>query len=97
MVGFKGSHFEQEMILWDVRWYVAYPSSSQQLKAKMRKRGFGGSLPAQSLGHQIRGAAFLSKTETLGRKPSGSEFVSPWFSESSIGVIRQPDDLLESS
>jgi len=25
MSDFKGSHFEREIILWGVRWYVAYP------------------------------------------------------------------------
>ena len=25
MIDFKGSHFEKEIILWGVRWYVAYP------------------------------------------------------------------------
>ena len=25
MIEFKGSHFEREVILWGVRWYVAYP------------------------------------------------------------------------
>jgi hypothetical protein len=27
VVDFKGSHFEREIILWGVRWYVAYPIS----------------------------------------------------------------------
>jgi putative transposase len=26
-VAFKGSHFEHDVILWGVRWYVAYPIS----------------------------------------------------------------------
>jgi putative transposase len=25
MIEFKGSHFERDVILWAVRWYVAYP------------------------------------------------------------------------
>ena len=25
MIEFKGSHFERDVILWGVRWYVAYP------------------------------------------------------------------------
>lgn len=25
MMNFKGSQFEREIILWAVRWYVAYP------------------------------------------------------------------------
>jgi transposase-like protein len=24
MINFKGSHFERDVILWGVRWYVAY-------------------------------------------------------------------------
>ena len=27
MIDFKGSQFEREIILWGVRWYVAYPIS----------------------------------------------------------------------
>ncbi|MGA9823913.1 MAG: IS6 family transposase, partial [Methylocystis sp.] len=27
MIEFKGSHFERDVILWGVRWYVAYPIS----------------------------------------------------------------------
>ncbi len=27
MIEFKGSHFEHVLILWGVRWYVAYPIS----------------------------------------------------------------------
>ena len=27
MIEFKGSHFERDVILWGVRWYVAYPSA----------------------------------------------------------------------
>ena len=26
MIEFKGSHFEREVILWGIRWYVAYPT-----------------------------------------------------------------------
>jgi putative transposase len=32
MIEFKGSHFEREVILWGVRWYVAYPISYRQLE-----------------------------------------------------------------
>ena len=31
MINFKGSQFEREIILWGVRWYVAYPISYRQL------------------------------------------------------------------
>ena len=35
----KGSHFEKEIILWGVRWYVAYPISYRQLEEMMQERG----------------------------------------------------------
>ncbi len=39
MIEFKGSHFEQEVILWAVRWYVAYPVSYRQLEEMMGEHG----------------------------------------------------------
>jgi transposase-like protein len=39
MIEFKGSHFEREVILWGVRWYVAYPISYRQLEEMMDERG----------------------------------------------------------
>ena len=39
MIDFKGSQFEQEIILWGVRWYVAYPISYRQLEEMMGERG----------------------------------------------------------
>ncbi len=38
MIEFKGSHFEREVILWSVRWYVAYPLSYRQLDEMMQER-----------------------------------------------------------
>ena len=39
MIDFKGSQFEREIILWGVRWYVAYPISYRQLEEMMSERG----------------------------------------------------------
>jgi putative transposase len=39
MIDFKGSQFEKEIILWGVRWYVAYPISYWQLEEMMGERG----------------------------------------------------------
>lgn len=39
MIDFKGSQFEQGIILWGVRWYVAYPISYRQLEEMMKERG----------------------------------------------------------
>jgi transposase-like protein len=41
VIDFKGSHFEQEIVLWGVRWYVAYPISYRQLEEMMEERGVG--------------------------------------------------------
>jgi hypothetical protein len=38
MINFTGSHFEREIILWGVRWYVASPISYRQLKKIMSQR-----------------------------------------------------------
>ena len=38
-MNFKGSQFEREIILWGVRWYVAYPISYRQLEEMMGERG----------------------------------------------------------
>ena len=39
MIDFKGSQFEREIILWGVRWYVAYPISYRQRAEMMGERG----------------------------------------------------------
>jgi hypothetical protein len=39
MIEFKGSHFERDVILWAVRWYVAYPISYRQLEEMMGEHG----------------------------------------------------------
>jgi hypothetical protein len=39
MIEFKGSHFERDVILWGVRWYVAYPIRYRQLEEMMEERG----------------------------------------------------------
>jgi putative transposase len=38
VVEFKGSHFEREIILRGVRWYVVYPISYRQLEEMMEER-----------------------------------------------------------
>jgi hypothetical protein len=37
-IEFKGSHFERDIILWGVRWYVTYPISYRQLEEMMEER-----------------------------------------------------------
>jgi putative transposase len=39
MISFKGIHFEKEIILTCVRWYVAYPLSYRQLEELMQAHG----------------------------------------------------------
>jgi putative transposase len=38
-VSFKGAHFERDIILTCVRWYLAYPLSYRQLEELMQERG----------------------------------------------------------
>ena len=40
MIDFKGSHFEPEIVLWGVHWYVAYPISYRQLEEMMEERAW---------------------------------------------------------
>jgi transposase-like protein len=42
MVSFKGAHFQQDMILTRVRWYVAYPLSHRHLEEMIQERGVSG-------------------------------------------------------
>ena len=39
MIDFKGAHFQQDIILTCVRWYVAYPLSYRHLEEMMEERG----------------------------------------------------------
>ena len=39
MIDFKGSHFEREIVLWSVRWYMAYPISYRQLEEMLEEWG----------------------------------------------------------
>ncbi|WP_216856236.1 hypothetical protein [Acidisphaera sp. S103] len=39
MIEFKGSHFERDVILLAIRWYVAYPISYRQLEEMMEEHG----------------------------------------------------------
>ena len=36
---FKWSHFAKEIILWGIRWYVAYPISYRQVEEMMQECG----------------------------------------------------------
>ncbi|MGH7049459.1 MAG: IS6 family transposase, partial [Acetobacteraceae bacterium] len=39
MIDFAGSHFEREIALWGVRWYVAYPIGYRELEEMLAERG----------------------------------------------------------
>jgi IS6 family transposase len=39
MSGFKGRHFEGEIVLWAVRWYCRYGISYRDLEQMMGERG----------------------------------------------------------
>ena len=40
MISFKGRHFQKEMILQSVRWYLAYALSYRDIEEIMSERGF---------------------------------------------------------
>jgi putative transposase len=40
MISFKGLHYQQEMILQCVHWYLAYALSYRNLEEVMQERGF---------------------------------------------------------
>ena len=40
MISFKGRHFQNEMILQSVRWYLAYSLSYRDIEEMMKERGF---------------------------------------------------------
>ena len=39
IMDFKGSQFERDIVLWGVRWYVAYPIGYRQFEEMMQERG----------------------------------------------------------
>jgi transposase-like protein len=39
MLNFKGTHFERDIILTCVRWYLAHPQSYRQLEEMMQEHG----------------------------------------------------------
>jgi putative transposase len=50
VVDCKGAHFEKEIILWGVRWYVAYPISYRQLEERREERGGQSITPPSTAG-----------------------------------------------
>jgi hypothetical protein len=66
---FKGTQFEKEIILWGVRWYVAYPISYRQLEEMRGERGgHRRSLHAQSEGHQVCAGGGFAKVSCSPRR-----------------------------
>ncbi|MHA1539445.1 MAG: IS6 family transposase, partial [Alphaproteobacteria bacterium] len=39
MLSFKGRHYEKDLILLCVRWYLSYPLSYRHLEEMMQERG----------------------------------------------------------
>ena len=40
MISFKGRHFQKNMILQSIRWYLAYALSYRDIEELMEERGF---------------------------------------------------------
>jgi transposase-like protein len=53
-IDFKGSHLERDIILWGVRWYLAYPISYRQLEEMMSDRGYNAEHDAEIVTRQIK-------------------------------------------
>ena len=62
---FKGRHFTSEVILWALRWYLAFPISYRDLAAMLSDRGVTVSTPPCSAG--CRGTVNLA-AERLARR-----------------------------
>src|SRR4030095_15719372 len=75
MIDFKGTQFEKEIILWGVRWYVAYPISYRQLEEMMGAGCLRRSLHPQSVGHQV--CAGGGKTAPPLPAPCGPQLAAP--------------------
>jgi hypothetical protein len=88
VVDFKVSHFEREIVLWGVRWYVAYPISYRQLEEMMEERGVEvdhSSLNRCALKYApLLGQAFRARKRQVG----GSWRTDETYSSASNGVIR---------
>ena len=73
MIEFKGSPFERDVILWGVRWYVAYPISYRQLEEMMQERGV-------EVGHStlnrwvVKYVPLLDKQFRARKRPVGSSW-----------------------
>src|SRR3954470_9960049 len=73
MIEFKGSHFEKEMILWSVRWYMASPISYRQLEEMMGERGVA--VDHSTLNRWvIRYAPEIEKHFRLRKRPGGKSW-----------------------
>ena len=73
MINFKGSQFEKEIILWGVRWYVAYPISYRQLEEMMDERGV--EVDHSTLNRWvIKYVPFLEKQFRARKRPVGSSW-----------------------
>jgi hypothetical protein len=66
MIKFKGSHFERDVILWTVRWYVAYPISYRELEEKVEQHGV--EVDHATLHHWVLKCVSLSDHEFRARK-----------------------------
>jgi transposase-like protein len=54
MLNFKWRHFEKEIILLNVRWYLAYPVSYRNLEEMAGERGYHVDHSTQSLGDKVQ-------------------------------------------
>ena len=73
-LSFKGCHFQHDMILQSMRWYLAYALSYRDIEEMMAERGF--SVDYSTINRWVLqyssqlDAAFRQKKKRVGRKPT---------------------------
>ena len=79
---FKWSHFAKEIILWGVRWYIAYPISYRQLEEMMNERGV--TVDHSTLNRWvIKYAPEIEKQLCLRQRPVGRSW---WMDETHVKI-----------
>src|SRR5690242_4387388 len=86
---FKWSHFAKEIILWGIRWYVAYPISYRQLEEMMQERGVA--VDHSTLNRWVIKYAPEIEKQFRRRKPNLKNRVAPEIEDAVLAIaVEQP-------
>jgi len=77
-ISFKGRHFQHDMILQSVRWYLAYSLSYRDIEELMHERGF--SVDHSTIAPSIAGCFIIPRNwkRPFGLKRSASAIGGEW-------------------